>query len=162
MIRKKYKEKKKNSKKRNIQFLLSREEFIQKIFEAGIKPNQISTGINDYHLARRANIDGVKICDGDLSYSSNTCEFILHSENIKERDESFHQTKEWKEKQRIAQAGRKLSDETKSKISKSAKGNKSNIGKIWIHNTITSQSKLIPKDQPIPPGFIKGRGNKSA
>lgn len=156
LIRYKYSHRKGSAKVKKISFLLSIEQYTQKIYEAKIKPNQIGRGINDYHLARCAIIYGEKIIDGDLPYSSNTCEFILHSENIGKRDKSSYKTKEFKEKQRVARLGKKHSKETKVKMSK-AKKLKNNLGTIWIHNPYTKERRMIPKDSEVPGGFIKGK-----
>jgi hypothetical protein len=56
--------------------------------------------------------------------------------------------------------GRKHKEETKKKISESRKGkvdgkNNPSYGKHWI--TDGKISKLVPKSDPIPKGFTKGR-----
>jgi len=56
--------------------------------------------------------------------------------------------------------GRKHKEETKKKISESRKGkvdgkNNPSYGKHWI--TDGKISKLVPKSDPIPEGFLKGR-----
>ena len=54
---------------------------------------------------------------------------------------------------------KKHTDKSKEKMaSHDRSGAKSpSFGKIWIHNTI--ESRKIPKEQPIPDGFIRGKLN---
>jgi len=57
--------------------------------------------------------------------------------------------------------GSKRSDETKRRISESAKGRAAhNKGKIFIHNVITQEKKLIEKDDIVPDGWHKGYGKR--
>ena len=68
-------------------------------------------------------------------------------------------SEEYKQRARDARIGKKLSAETKKKISeankKSLLGNKSLTGRIWINNG--SINKAIPKNEIIPEGFVKGK-----
>jgi len=62
---------------------------------------------------------------------------------------------EWREKLRQINTGKKLSDETKRKMSLSSKGNKASLGKCWITNGF--ESKSINKTDDLPIGWRKGR-----
>ena len=47
--------------------------------------------------------------------------------------------------------------ETFSKIGHQKGSKNSNYGKIWIHNLELKISKCIPKEQPVPDGWLLGR-----
>jgi hypothetical protein len=68
-------------------------------------------------------------------------------------------SKEHRNRVRDARIGKKLSIETKEKISKANKksrlGNESLTGRIWINNGTIN--KAILKNESIPEGFIKGK-----
>lgn len=73
----KYTNKKGNAKKKGIPFLLSFEEYMELVAEAGlIDPEQIGISIDSYHLSRY----------GDVGpYEIGNCRFIPHRENLKEK-----------------------------------------------------------------------------
>lgn len=53
--------------------------------------------------------------------------------------------------------GMKRSEESKKKMSAAKKGKRPhNLGKIYIHNPITKEKRMIYKDEPIPEGFKRG------
>ena len=61
-----------------------------------------------------------------------------------------------------ATKGSKHSEETKRKIGKAnskrqSGKNNNQYGKMWIYSDIERKCTRIPKDQPIPRGWIKGR-----
>jgi len=68
-------------------------------------------------------------------------------------------SEEYKQRSRDARVGKKLSIETKKKISEANKisllGNKSLTGRIWINNGTVN--KAILKNESMPEGFIKGK-----
>ncbi|WP_422460951.1 hypothetical protein [Endozoicomonas sp. ALB115] len=76
----KYKGKIKSSKRNGIKFNLTSTEYITKIWEAGINPDQIGQSVDSYQLGR--------IGDGDVPYTVETCRFITKRQNLDERKEN--------------------------------------------------------------------------
>lgn len=143
--------------------MLSIYEYTQKIFEAGIKPNQIGRTKSEYKLVR----DNI-----NLVFSVENCKFDLgHDIGGKIRDASLERV--WihnpetgvkrfvlsdleipdgfiKETGKSSFKGKNHSSEAREKM------RKSKLGRIWIHNPTTQEEKFILKDSDIPEGFVKG------
>ena len=83
--KKKYNEKKGRSKRDNIPFELSFDEYLYKCFEVKMKdPTEINTKSNGYNLSRLKDIG---------PYSINNCRFISHKQNMRERNIHFNCSK---------------------------------------------------------------------
>lgn len=68
-----------NARSRNIECSLTLDEYVTKLIEAGISPRDIGKGSCKYQLGRI----------GDTGpYTKESCRFITHTQNIKERDQN--------------------------------------------------------------------------
>ena len=92
------------------EFKLEVGEYIQLMMDADIKAHEIGVGRGKYCLARKC-IETGKV-DGDLSYSIQTCRFILFEDNLKEGNSG----------EEHPLFGKSHSGETKQKMSDSRKG----------------------------------------
>ena len=62
------------------------------------------------------------------------------------------------EKNKINMLGKKLSDETKKKMSESHKGDKNPMrSRMWIRNPQTKEFKVWLKTEPLPEGWERGK-----
>lgn len=63
------------------------------------------------------------------------------------------------ERKRVANTGKRRTDEQRARVHLWTKGNKSNTGRVWINNG--QHSTMINQSQSIPDGYTLGRGKKN-
>lgn len=135
--------------------------------------------IVDEHFVKRPDTYNLKI-GGEGGWPSNIDKGYMKSEFYREKRSEIAK-KSWKSgkmsvdkniskafrsnSQHLAFKGRNHTDQSKKKIGlavskKQSGNNNSQYGTMWIHSLEEKKSKKIPKNNPIPEGWIKGRKMK--
>lgn len=153
IVRKKYSDKKSCAKVAGITFKLTLIDYIDKLQEAGITIHQVGKEKGKYHLARKCSKTG-KV-DGNLSYSVSTCRFIPQQDNLRERNNDYMLTEEYR-----SNMSKVHKDMTKT--SKWKRNHKKAISAArdvlkssrYVNNGVIN--KRIPAGKKTPKGFVKG------
>ena len=117
IVRIKYIGKMYRAKYANIDFLLSFNDYIKLINDAGISVYDIGRAGHQYCLGRKCKKTG--IVDGDLPYSIDTCRFITKAENTSEAEKG----PSFRAKMSIIHKGKSISDTQKKGMSDRMIGN---------------------------------------
>lgn len=154
-LQRRYRNKRNNAKRENIDFTLTFEEYSSLVEAAGLKSSDLGFSGKNYVLAR-FNDSG--------SYRVGNCRFITHMENMKEQ--KAYQLRQinkkpvadvqipMKERQRIGNEKKKLKESLHHPSY--AKERNSQFGSYWITNG-TDNKKWKDDKGEIPSGFYKGR-----
>ena len=117
------------------------------------------------HLGYKKDYDIHHIDENKMNNSLSNLVYLTRSEHIKMHNKGKKLSEETKKKMSEVHKGNKNmlgkqhSEETKKKISESHKGkNTWSANLIWINNGV--EEKFIPLDEEIPEGFSRGRLKK--